>query len=189
MSIIMENSEGVLIESYKGQVIRLIENNGYHDSDFFAIVWDLESNNFKRIEYASTRGGSYKNNAFVDATPEILELVKARQAKNRAEDQAEKDALLSIQVEKGKIVEFIGLEKKKAFLNNLQGEVFWIGAGFGYGSTMRVGVKVDEKKYFVDLNNVKVVGSEVDGSMAKIKLNSHYKVAGVFASHYGSYYY
>lgn len=189
MSIFMENSEGVLVESYKGQVVRLMENNGYHDSDFYAIVFIPESNSFKKIEYASSRGGSYRNNAFVDASPEIMEMVKAKQAQNRAENQKELDDLLAIQVEKGKIVEFLGLEKKKSFLNGVQGEVFWLGSGFGHGSDPRVGVKVADQKYFVDLRNVKVVGSDQDGSRALMKLNVHHKIAGAFASHYGCYFY
>lgn len=63
-----------LHETYVGCVIELGEYNGYHDSDFYAIVWDNEEGKTKQITYASTRGWSYPNYAtFADATDEVLE--------------------------------------------------------------------------------------------------------------------
>ena len=69
-----------LHETYVGCVIYLGEHNGYHDSDFYAIVWDDENEKAKKVEYASTRGWSYPNYAtFADATEEVLEKYAAWQ--------------------------------------------------------------------------------------------------------------
>ncbi len=78
----------VLRETYIGRVLGLGENNGYDDSDFYAIVWDDETETTKRITYASTRGWSYDlYGATVDATPEIVERLKVLQEKTRRQSQ------------------------------------------------------------------------------------------------------
>lgn len=62
--------------THEGVVISLREANGYHDSDFFALVWDEENQKTTEVQYASTRGWTYPNWATPDATPDILEKVK-----------------------------------------------------------------------------------------------------------------
>jgi hypothetical protein len=37
------------VESYKGCVLAEYENNGYHDSDFYAVVWDAEVNRLRTL--------------------------------------------------------------------------------------------------------------------------------------------
>lgn len=59
------------IVEYDGAVLDVYERNGYQDSDFFAIVWDEESQSVKDVEYATTRGWTYLNGANVDATDEV----------------------------------------------------------------------------------------------------------------------
>lgn len=64
---------------HQGCVVWEYEYNGYHDSDFFAIVYDPITNALKTEEYASTRyggGGSAK----VDILPEYLERIRARES-------------------------------------------------------------------------------------------------------------
>lgn len=62
---------------YVGQVLSLREYNGYHDSDFSAIVWDFDKGEPINIEYGTTRFWSYPNTAGIDATPEVLSAFKA----------------------------------------------------------------------------------------------------------------
>lgn len=62
---------------YVGQVLSLREYNAYHDSDFFAVVWDFDKGESISIEYGTTRFWSYPNTASVDATPEVLSAHKA----------------------------------------------------------------------------------------------------------------
>lgn len=63
--------------TYVGRVLSTGEHNWYDDSDFFAIVWDDNTNAPIEIEYASTRGWSYANGATIDATPDVVEKYKA----------------------------------------------------------------------------------------------------------------
>lgn len=54
---------------YAGCVLRLWERNGYHDSDFYADVVDIEKGTIISVEYDTTRCGGY-GSAEVDITPE-----------------------------------------------------------------------------------------------------------------------
>lgn len=60
--------------TYLDRVISTYERNMHDDSDFYAVVWDHEEERVKTIQYATTRGWTYHNNASVDATPEVLRL-------------------------------------------------------------------------------------------------------------------
>ena len=42
-------------ETYVGKVLETYEENGYHDSDFYAVVWDDEQNCLLHKQYATTR--------------------------------------------------------------------------------------------------------------------------------------
>lgn len=55
--------------AYKGAVLQTRERNGYHDSDFYAVVWD--GNDLCEVEYASTRFPTYNAGAVIDATEEV----------------------------------------------------------------------------------------------------------------------
>jgi hypothetical protein len=63
--------------TFEGSVIDLYERNGYDDSDFYAVVWNEERQVVDQVGYATTRGGTYANNAAIDATPEVLAKVDA----------------------------------------------------------------------------------------------------------------
>jgi hypothetical protein len=63
--------------TYEGAVIATYERNMSDDSDFYAIVWDEESQRIKTEMFATTRSWTYHNAATVDATPEILAKVHA----------------------------------------------------------------------------------------------------------------
>lgn len=66
--------ENVRVE-YKGAVLQTYERNGYDDSDFIAIVYDVKTDTVKEVEYASTRhaGGG---DATVDATEDIRDAAR-----------------------------------------------------------------------------------------------------------------
>lgn len=65
------NETGFFHDSYHGQVVSKGEENGYHDSDFYAIVPDYKGG-FKKVYYATTRGWSYGNSATIDAPPSLI---------------------------------------------------------------------------------------------------------------------
>lgn len=67
-------------EIYKGCVIDTWERNGYHDSDFYATVWDEETKTIKEYEYATTRCACY-GHAEIDASKEVIRKVNKYIAK------------------------------------------------------------------------------------------------------------
>ena len=77
---------------WQGCVLNTGEYNGYHDSDFYAVVWDAEKQDARRVVYASTRGWSYPNSAVVDATPEVIAEWKAWGERVLAERKAAEKA-------------------------------------------------------------------------------------------------
>lgn len=79
---------GNSVETWKGCVLWTGEHNGYHDSDFYAVVWDEESGTTREIEYASTRGWTYHNRAVVDADSETTARAEAYLARIRRENEA-----------------------------------------------------------------------------------------------------
>jgi hypothetical protein len=68
------------VQSWVGCVVQLGENNWHDDSDFYALVWDEESQTVKRIDYATTRCWTYHNGAKVDADETTMAKAKAYQA-------------------------------------------------------------------------------------------------------------
>lgn len=73
----------VLCHTHVGLVLSLGEDNGYDDSDFWAIVWDPQKGQTERITYASTRGWTYDLGASIDATDEVKAAYAAKQAYDR----------------------------------------------------------------------------------------------------------
>jgi hypothetical protein len=170
-------------ETYVGCVIELREVNGYDDSDFYARVWDDESQSIKRVEYATTRAATYGNSAFVDLTPERKALVEAHCRKEREAQIAAKAAQDFATPTKGKIVEVIAGQKLPVGTKAVVG---WYGAdrfdrSRRYGdrltlndvgiydpeataqrSGFRVGLRIEgeAKLVFVSAMNVKVVAAQ-----------------------------
>jgi hypothetical protein len=151
--------------SHVGQVLSLGERNGYHDSDFYAMVWDAEKGQPGYVEYASTRGWSYPNHAEVDATPEVLAAFRAWQENQaRAARKAEEERQAATPA-KGKVLRVV---RGRKVPQGTEGVCVWYGAAgkfcrctfrCSHKAGMRVGIKVDgaEKAVFTDANNVEVV--------------------------------
>lgn len=60
----------VLVKWAEGRVVNTREDNGYHDSDFFA-TYLTDEGTFCEYQYATTRGWTYANNAVIDATDDV----------------------------------------------------------------------------------------------------------------------
>lgn len=110
-----------LYETHHGLCIHEREYNGYHDSDFFMVVWNPETKQPQSIEFATTRGWSYPCYASrPDATPEVLAAFEAYQQAQR--DKGRKVAKGTtgqcIWVGKGNFGERVGLKTQA-------GDVFW----------------------------------------------------------------
>jgi hypothetical protein len=166
--------------TYEGAVLQTYERNGSWDSDFYAIVYDAESDTIKHVQYATTRGWTYPNYATVDATDEVL--VKAQVAMRRADVSM---GLLSAEWAskehaKGKRVSVIGTGEKQDRPRRWKGEVieagsegttFWMGvdsyrtpryaAKYGHRLSYRLGVELDDgRKVFGPDDAFEVVDPE-----------------------------
>lgn len=92
-----------------GKVLRTWERNGYHDSDFYATIWDEERDGPREVEYDTTRfaGGG---NATVDATDEVKEKYQAWQREQqRLRQEAYKQ---EVEARRLRLMEDSGMEEE-----------------------------------------------------------------------------
>jgi hypothetical protein len=124
---------------YKGCVIETREMNGYHDSDFYAIVWDHELNHPTQVTYHTTRGAS-EGWANVDATPEVLAKYEAYEKRRLEWRRIKSDLEDQLVVKKGDEVEVFRGRKHKGET----GIIIWHGMDY-YGNN-KVGLATSDEK-------------------------------------------
>jgi hypothetical protein len=129
--------------TYVGCVLSVREMNGYDDSDFYATVWDEETESVKEIMYASTRSWTYPNGAKVDATPDVRH--KAAEA-----DYADRlPRMMKHNVEAAKNRFDSGTTVKvvrgRKIPKGVVGTIFWINNG-QWG--VRIGITVENSEEF-----------------------------------------
>ena len=133
-------------ESYVGRVLETYEENGYHDSDFYAVVWDDETNSILHKQYATTRFYTNGYGAKVEATPDDIAKATAERKARFLKSAIEKDEETAKTVAKGKMVEINRGRKNRGII----GEVFWVGnpEKFSYYSKEHrsVGIKLDDER-------------------------------------------
>ena len=133
-------------ESYVGRVLETYEENGYHDSDFYAVVWDDETESIIHKQYATTRFYSNGYGAKIDATPEIIEKATAERKNRFLKSAIENDEEKAKTITKGKMVEINRGRKNRGII----GEVFWVGNPdkFSYYAKEHrsVGIKLDDER-------------------------------------------
>jgi hypothetical protein len=142
---------------FTGCVLGVTENNGYHDSDFFAIVWDNEQNCVRTIEDGTTRAYAPPKYHRPDASIEVLEKARAWWASEVGPAKALsvlRDRASAIEV--GSIVKVV---KGRKVAKGTVGTVTWKGedrfASNRYTKAYRVGIKVDgEGTVFTSMSNV-----------------------------------
>lgn len=61
------------VTRFVGATLAEYERNGYHDSDFYAIVYNAETDAIETIEYATTRAYCGPSSAHADATPDVID--------------------------------------------------------------------------------------------------------------------
>ena len=133
-------------ETYVGRVLETYEENGYNDSDFYAIVWDDETNSLIHKQFATTRFYSNGYGAKIDATPEVIAKATAERKARFLKSAIEKDEETAKTVAKGKMVEINRGRKNRGII----GEVFWVGnpEKFSYYAKEHrsVGIKLDDER-------------------------------------------
>lgn len=149
--------------SYVGRVLYKYEKNGYDDSDFVAIVWDDETNDFKHIEYGSTRSWTYHNHATVDADAATLLKAEARLADLLFKRAVESHNAHARTPDKGKTVKSLMTRGTK---KDVTGEVRWYGEDRYKSSrwltVYSVGIKVEgnDKLVYLAADKVEVLNPE-----------------------------
>ena len=144
------------IETYKGCVLELFEENGYQDSDFIAIVYDENTDELKHINYNTTRfsGGGI---AEIDATNDIIKKAQRKMYKFHKSFIEDKYVKEAFKPDKGKMV---CVEKGRKHKGK-EGEIFWIGIDKFKTNYMQtyynVGIKNKEETFFVPIEYVKVI--------------------------------
>ena len=142
-------------ETFVGKVLETYEENGYHDSDFYAVVWDDETDSLIHKQFSTTRFYSNGYGAKIDATEEVIAKATAERKKRFLNSAIEADEEKAKTIAKGKKVEVVSGRKNRGAI----GEVFWVGNPdkFSYYSKEHrsVGIKLnDEKGYDGKFKNV-----------------------------------
>lgn len=148
---------------YEGLVLRTglsggSFNDGY-DYGIDALVWDPAKGAPRRVGYGSTMGMS--GTAEVDATPEVLALYEAYEAR-----EAEK-LRISREIRDRKRIDIRGRKVRvvrgRKVPKGTEGEVFWSGPDRFNRHGVRVGLKTETgEKLFIDGHNLEAVDPEIE---------------------------
>lgn len=143
--------EEVTVHEFAGCVLTTRERNGYHDSDFYAIVWDEHLQQLREIVYASTRFGCPGCGAKIDATDEVKEKAREWLATWAGEKWDLENAAQSKRVEIGRDIEVV---RGRKIPIGTRGRIFWKGAT-RWGE--RVGIEqIDGERVFTAIGNVEI---------------------------------
>lgn len=147
--------------SHHGLVLAHLEENGYHDSDFFALCWNPIRQTVDKVWYRQTASWTYHNSATIDAPEDVQAAVLAwyRQTWRDAE-------LVRLQALEGKVA--IGLAVRSLTTRGknvgLTGIVKYL-ADDKYGNGKRAGVRIfgTETVAWIDVNRLEVTTpTEID---------------------------
>jgi len=149
--------EGKRVYFYEGCVLTTREENGYDDSDFYAIIWDEKEQCIRRDTYASTRyaGGGH---AEIDATPEVREKAAEWNRKALIERMSKLAEIEANAPRVGKVVEVV-----KGKMKGVTGVLGWIGKGpyNNHWKNGRVGLDtLDGERVWNSIHNLQVVNPE-----------------------------
>lgn len=134
---------------YEGCVLNVWEHNGYHDSDFYATVWDEEKQAVVDVEYDTTRCGG-GGTAQIDATDEVLRKVY-RYYKRIGRVLFDGTTNMEMAKDFGRGDTVVVVRGRKVPQGTV-GTVFWMGDcynQFSYRTEKRVGIEVDGKRVFL----------------------------------------
>lgn len=138
--------------SYVGKVLNWYEMNGYEDSDWYAEVWDEETQRIKSVEYMTTRCGCW-GVAECDATDDILRKVYRQKKKSAASYYDQENEKKAKTVSRGDTVRIIKGRKVKV---GTVAVCFWAGQRYNQYSRMvedRIGVEVNGERVFINAEN------------------------------------
>lgn len=145
------------LAEYEGRILAMRERNGYHDSDFSALV-ETAPGKFTWIEYATTRFPCpWPMTAPLNATDEVLDRYEAAQAADRESIRQELDRYNARSANKGATVRVTGGRKHKG----KEGRVFWQGLDHyksnRQGRWYRLGIQTGNERFYVDASYCEVL--------------------------------
>lgn len=144
---------GHRVVEFEGLVLATYERNGYHDSDFYAVVWNPATRRPEHREYGSTSSWTYHNHATVDATPDVAEAAAAWYRGYVLDREMTRVKNVARAVVKGKTVRSLTTRGKNA---GVRGVVRWVGET-RYGKRVGVAVEGEEKLRYLDADRVAVL--------------------------------
>jgi hypothetical protein len=151
-----------LYDTHAGLCLSTSEENGYDDSDFYALVWNEEKGAPEKVMYASTRFWSYPCVVSIDATPEVRAKFEAWWDEQQREIRRARQAREAAEPRKGKTIRVVRGRKVPI---GTTGVCIWRGQGKAFtwyqarnGAPERVGLKTENGEVFwTALRNVEVV--------------------------------
>lgn len=142
--------------SYEGAVLCRRERNFYHDSDFYAVVWDEVEQVTKQIDYATTRAWTYANGASIDATNEVKAKAADYQYGRYLKQIQKANQRQSREIATDRRVKVV---KGRKVLIGTEGIVKW--TGMGNYHKMRARFETDEgEEHWTDCSNLEVIEPE-----------------------------
>lgn len=147
---------------HEGAVLGTRVHSWIDDDDYYAIVWDDETEQPREVMYATTRWWTYGNGATVDATPERMAKWEAWQRDQREAERLQRLEEEAAQPAIGKRVKVV---KGRKVPIGTEAEVFWYGldryAANRGRTAYRVGLEVDGEQVFIAAQNVEVIRQPV----------------------------
>lgn len=166
--------------NFNGYVLGITERNGYHDSDFYAIVWDDEQGCVRTIEDGTTRFHAPSKYRGCDASVEVKEKARAWWAEKVGPKQAYatlKGRAAAIDV--GCEVEVF---KGRKVSKGTKGEVVWKGKDAYNRNGYRIGIRLmDGTRVYTAMDNVfklNVKEPTADELANWVKFNNPYSYKG-----------
>lgn len=137
------NKQDYSTVAHVGTTLYTYEVNGYHDSDWYAVVYNEDADKLDHVEFATTR---FPCNAVctVDATKDVAQKAFKIMSQQILEDlSARKEKELSKVTVDSKVL----ISKGKTAKGKV-GQVFWIGGEqrYGYKTVRKVGVKFSDAR-------------------------------------------
>jgi hypothetical protein len=148
-----------LIESWTGCVIYTGEHNWHDDSDFYALVWDENSQSVREIQYATTRGWTYHNGAKVDADTDVMAKAEKYLARERAAARVKLARIKASEPAIGKEVRSLTTRGKNAgvvgILRSIEASQYRHGAKVAV-----IEVAGENQRRYIDLDRVRVINPD-----------------------------
>lgn len=160
-------------KTYYGSVLAITENNGYNDSDFFAIVWDEEEQCIKSISDGTTRFAAPPKYHRADASEEVRAKADNWLRTVYLPPLAKKSLIKQrTSLETLQFGEQVAIVKGRKYPIGTKGEVFGVYANQFYRDYSRKGWSVKIKRFDPKSKNVGIRlpdGSRIFTSLANVE--------------------